>query len=69
MQTVLKVEGMSCSHCEGVVKNAVAAISGVAEVTVDLSAKTVSVVHDENVAVACIQETIEDQGFDVVGQD
>ncbi|MFA9381550.1 MAG: cation transporter, partial [Acetanaerobacterium sp.] len=31
---VLKVEGMSCSHCEKAIMNAVNALDGVSEVTV-----------------------------------
>ncbi|MBK5245446.1 MAG: heavy-metal-associated domain-containing protein, partial [Eubacteriaceae bacterium] len=37
----LNVEGMSCSHCEKAVKNAVGALDGVASVDVDLAQKTV----------------------------
>lgn len=66
MQTKLKVEGMSCSHCEGSVKKAVSAISGVADVQVDLKGKTVTVTHDENVDVEVIKDAIDEQGYDVV---
>ena len=66
MQTKFNVEGMSCSHCETTVKNAVSGISGVTEVTVDLASKTVTVTHDESVTVACIQAEIEEQGYEVV---
>ena len=65
MQTRLNVEGMSCSHCENAVKNAVSAIGGVTYVAVDLAGKTVTVTHGENVTVACIKSEIEEQGYDV----
>ncbi len=67
MRTQLKVEGMSCSHCESAVKNALSAIEGVSNVAVDLNEKTVTVEHQESVARDVLAETIEDQGFDVVG--
>ncbi len=66
MQTKLNVEGMSCSHCENAVKNAVSTISGVSEVLVDLKGKTVTVTHDENVTIESIKSEIEDQGYDIV---
>jgi len=65
MQTELKVEGMTCSHCESAVKKAVSAISGVTEVAVDLASKTVTVTHNETVTADSIKNEIEEQGYDV----
>lgn len=62
----LNVEGMSCSHCENAVKSALKEISGVSEVCVNLAEKTVEISF-ENVDLALLKETIEEQGFDVVG--
>jgi len=67
MQTKLKVEGMSCSHCENAVKNAVSAINGVTNVDVDLKTGFVLVTHDEGVMESVIKNEIEEQGYDVVG--
>ena len=67
MQTKLKVEGMSCSHCENAVKNAVSAINGVTNVEVDLKNGFVLVTHDANVTESIIKNEIEEQGYDVVG--
>ena len=64
MQTVLNVEGMSCSHCENAVKTAVSKIDGVTGVTVDLAGKTVVVDH-KGVSPDVIKETTEELGFDV----
>ncbi|MGL4484339.1 MAG: copper ion binding protein [Anaerovoracaceae bacterium] len=66
MKTILKVEGMSCSHCEAAVKNAVSEINGVKEVIVNLAEKTVSVDHNETAQKAEIIDAIEEQGYDVV---
>jgi len=66
MNTTLKVEGMSCSHCEQSVKTAVSAIPGVTDVQVSLDEKTVTVIHDENVSLDAIKNEIEDQGYDVL---
>ena len=65
MQTTLKVEGMSCSHCENAIKKAVSRINGVTAVMVDLAGKTVTVTHDETVIVDTLKNEIEEQGYDV----
>ncbi|MGI6279655.1 MAG: copper chaperone CopZ [Acutalibacteraceae bacterium] len=66
-KAVLKVEGMSCSHCENAIKKAVGALDGVAAVTVDLAGKTVTVEYDPaKVTLEAIKNEIEDQGYDVL---
>jgi len=63
----LNVEGMSCSHCEKAVKNALSEIKGVSDVAVDLEGKTVTVVYDtEQAEEDNLAEAIEDAGYDVV---
>lgn len=66
-KTVLKVEGMSCSHCENAVKEAVGSIPGVSAVSVDLSGKTVTVEYDSGkTAIEAVKLAIDGQGFEVV---
>lgn len=66
-KTVLKVEGMSCSHCENAIKKAVGAVDGVSAVTVDLKGKTVTVEYENSkVSLDKIKNEIEEQGYDVV---
>lgn len=66
-RTVLKVEGMSCSHCENAVKKSVGALDGVSAVEVDLKGKTVTVEYESSkVTLDKIKNEIEDQGYDVV---
>ena len=66
VKEILNVEGMSCSHCENAVKNAVGALKGVENVAVDLEGKTVTVRYDPAaVALPSIKEAIEDQGYEV----
>ena len=67
MQTTLKVEGMTCSHCENAIKKAVSTINGVMEVMVDLVGKTVTVTHEESVIVDMLKNEIEEQGYLVSG--
>ena len=66
-QTVLYVEGMSCSHCVNAVTKAVTALEGVSGVKVDLAEKTVMVDYDAHEAtLEKIKEAIEDEGYDTV---
>lgn len=62
----MSVEGMSCSHCENRIKNAVEALNGVRGVTVDLNNQKVRVeFDDEKVSIDTIKNIIEDQGYEV----
>jgi copper chaperone len=67
MQTILNVEGMSCSHCVNAVTKAVTALDGVSGVNVNLEGKTVTVDYDvDQVSLESIKEAIEEEGYDVV---
>lgn len=64
---ILNVEGMSCSHCENAVKNAVGALNGVASVNVDLVEKTVIIEYDaDKASLNSFKHAIEEEGYDVV---
>lgn len=63
---ILKVDGMSCSHCENAVKKAVGMLDGITKVTVSLEEKTVAVDYDASkVSPEKIRTEIEDQGYEV----
>lgn len=59
---LLKVEGMTCAHCERGVRDAVAALGGAAQV--DLAAGTVRVTGFDE--VDAVRRAIEEQGYRVV---
>ncbi|KAB1436567.1 copper chaperone CopZ [Candidatus Galacturonibacter soehngenii] len=66
-KSIINVEGMSCEHCVKAIKNAVGALSGVADVSVDLGAKTVAVEYDSSKStLEQIKLEIEDQGYDII---
>ena len=64
METVLKVEGMMCTHCKAAVEKACKAVPGVTDAVVDLKAKTVTV--SGNADVAALKKAIVDADFEVV---
>lgn len=64
METILIVDGMTCSHCEASVTKALEEVKGVEKVDVDLSTKEVKVNHND-VQNEKLKEAVEDIGFDV----
>jgi Copper chaperone len=62
---ILNVNGMSCSHCEKTVINALTEL-GASEVLVDLGAKTVTVSYDSNkLPLDRIKAEIEEIGYEL----
>lgn len=60
------VHGMTCSHCESTIKNAVNSVNGVVDVSVHLDTKKVAVeFEDEKVDEQTIKDTVADQGYEV----
>ncbi|MCL2269747.1 MAG: heavy-metal-associated domain-containing protein [Treponema sp.] len=61
-----KVEGMSCGHCAGAVKQALGGVAGVADVAVNLKEGTVSCAVDPALATAeAVKAAIAGTGFEV----
>ncbi|MEA4884762.1 MAG: cation transporter [Clostridia bacterium] len=66
-QTVLRVEGMTCSHCKMAVEKALSSLPGVKSAAVDLGAKTATVNHTPGQAeVDAYIRAVEDAGYKVV---
>ena len=63
MEKNLKIEGMMCNHCVMHVQKALAAIPGVAEVTVSLEEKNAKVKLNQDVADEVFKTAIEDAGY------
>lgn len=64
MQTVIKVEGMMCTHCKAAVEKACKAVAGVQDAQVDLQAKTVTVTGDAD--KNALVNAIVDAGYKVI---
>lgn len=66
MKITLKVEGMTCNHCEKAINDTLTALNGVNTVEVHLKEGTVNVTYsEEKVEVSQMVEAIEEQGYDV----
>lgn len=65
---VLKIAGMSCSHCQKAVTDALQGLEGVQSVRVDLQEGTATVTYDPAVASEeAMREAVEEAGYQVVG--
>lgn len=64
----LKVNGMMCEGCENRVKNAVGNIDGVESVTADHTTGKVVVTATADVSKEVIEETLDDIGYEVIGE-
>jgi copper chaperone len=65
MKKIIKIEGMSCGHCQAKVESALNAITGVdAKVDLKKKAATVSLTADVNDSV--FKNAITEAGFEVV---
>ncbi len=64
-KSILKVNGMSCEHCERAVKQALTE-AGATGVLVDLPGKTVTVSYPDGIALEKLVTAVEDIGYDVV---
>lgn len=60
----LKVDGMTCSHCEKSVKDALVKVDGVSDVAVNLETKIVTV-EGSNLDENIMKNAIDDIGFEV----
>ena len=63
---VLKVDGMSCSHCVGAVTGAIENLDGTAGVSVDLKSGKASFEYDpEKITLKAIKAAIIEEGYTV----
>lgn len=66
METVLKIEGMMCPHCEARVKSALEATEGVAEALVSHQKGEAIIKCDSSVSAASLKAVVEEQGYKVL---
>ena len=64
METVIKVNGMMCPHCQARVESVCKAVEGAVDAVVDLKLKQVTVTGDA--AVDALKKAITDAGYEVV---
>ena len=65
METSLKVKGMHCSGCEGLIKDVVSDITGAKAISADAKTGTVRVSHDTPATLEKIKAAIRENGYQV----
>lgn len=66
MKKKISVEGMSCQHCVGHVKEALSELNGVTSVDVNLEAKSAVIETSTDVKDEDIKYAVDDAGYEVV---
>lgn len=64
METIIKVDGMMCTHCKARVESVCKAVAGTQDAVVDLQAKTVTVTGSANVEE--LKKVITESGYEVI---
>lgn len=62
----IKVDGMTCSHCENRVKSAIESLKGIKEVFVGSESKIVRIVSNGKVSMTDIIRVIKEAGYEVI---
>ncbi|MGI9953537.1 copper ion binding protein [Moorellaceae bacterium AZ2] len=66
-QVTLKIQGMTCSHCQMSVEKALQGLAGVQRVKVDLEAKEAVVTYDpDRVTLQDLKEAVAQAGYEVI---
>ena len=65
MKKKILIEGMSCEHCVGHVKEALEALEGVSSIEVSLEGNYATL--ETSASDEVLKEAIEEEGYDVVG--
>lgn len=60
------IEGMSCGHCAGAVREELEKIAGVSGVAVDLASKTATITADKDIPDDAIIAAVTEAGYEVV---
>jgi Cu+-exporting ATPase len=64
METIIRVDGMMCTHCKARVESVCKAVEGVSDAVVDLEKKQVTVIGNGN--VDALKKAITDAGYEVI---
>ncbi len=65
MKKIIKIEGMTCSHCQARVEKALNAITGV-DAKVDLKKKAAVVSLDSDISDSVFKDAVSEAGYEVV---
>ncbi|CDR30422.1 Copper chaperone CopZ [Acholeplasma oculi] len=66
MESTIKIEGMTCKHCQMRVEKTLSSLDGVEKVTVDLEKGLAHVQSNTSLNETILKEKIDDAGYKVI---
>lgn len=66
MKSTIKIEGMTCKHCQMRVEKTLSSLDGVEKVTVDLEKGLAHVQSNTSLNETILKEKIDDAGYKVI---
>lgn len=66
MNTIIKIEGMSCGHCEKRVLDALSSVSGLKIIRVSAAEDLAEIEYEDDAVLQAAFAAIEDAGYDVL---
>ncbi len=66
MESTIKIEGMTCKHCQMRVEKTLSSLDGVEKVTVDLEKGLAHVQSNTSLNQTILKEKIDDAGYKVI---
>lgn len=67
IETIIKVEGMSCNHCADKVTKALESLDGIRKVKVNLKNNSVTILSDKELNIKVVESTINSLGYKYEG--
>ena len=67
IKRVIKVSGMSCSHCANKVESALKNIKSVKKVSINLEKQIVTISSTEKINLDNVEKIVEDLGYKYIG--
>lgn len=66
MEKIIKIEGMSCQHCENRVRKSLESLGNVEIVEISAEKDEAKLKISEEITIDQVKEAIEDAGYDVI---
>lgn len=66
MNTIIKIEGMSCGHCEKRVLDALSSVTGLKIIRVSAAEDLAEIEYEDDAVLQAAFAAIEDAGYDVL---
>lgn len=66
MNAIIKIEGMSCGHCEKRVMNALSSVTDLKIIRVSAAEDLAEIEYNDDAVLQAAYDAIEDAGYDII---